>query len=209
MPVPGVSFLLFMAVSCAFFFSGLVSFLVAAVYSSFAGKDIRLRSVQEERYVVTNRCRNPGHHDGLMDRRGRWTAEVITNSRNQLRLRFRNCCGRHLAARLELFILDELRDDEAAQVRDARYEWALVPVGYRFLLRCFSDDFLMVVPELQYRAVHETALRLHKLSNCHMQGIHTLDQFLWEIKLDCANASSSSPPSSFRPASMSNNIEPR
>ncbi|CAL9756462.1 unnamed protein product [Musa acuminata subsp. burmannicoides] len=208
MPVPGVSFLLSMAVSCVFFFSGLVSFLVAAVYGSFAGKDIRLRSVQEEKYVVTNRCRNPDNHDGLVDR-GRWTAEVITNSRNQLRLRFRNCCGRHLAARLELFILDELRDDEAAQVRRARYEWSLVPVGYRFLLRCFSDDFLKAVPEPQYVVVHETALRLYKLSNCHMQGIHTLDQFLWEIELDSDNASSSSPPSSFQPASMPNNIEPR
>ncbi|CAL9086163.1 unnamed protein product [Musa textilis] len=208
MPVPGVSsLLLFLAVSCVFLFSGLVSFLVAAVYDSFAGKDIRLLSVPENMYVETNRCRNPDHID-LVDRR-RWTAEVITNSRNQLRLRFRNCCGRHLAARLGLLILDELRDDEAAQVRDARHEWALVPVGHRFILRCFSDDFLVADPQPQYLMVQETALRLYKLSQCHMQDTHTLDQFLWDIELDSDFEILSSPPRSFLPASMANNIEPR
>ncbi|CAL9086195.1 unnamed protein product [Musa textilis] len=206
MPVPGVSSLLFLAVSCVFLFSGLVSFLVAAVYGSFAGKDIRLRSVSENRYVVTNRCRNPDH-TRLVDC-GRWTAEVITNSRNQLRLRFRNCCGRHLAVRLEVFILDGLRDDEAAQVRDARYEWALVPVGHRFILRCFSDDFVMAVSQPHYLMVHETALRLYKLSHCHLQGIHTLDQFLWDIVLDSDFETLSSPPPS-RPACIPSNIEPQ
>ncbi|CAL9075326.1 uncharacterized protein LOC135636387 [Musa acuminata AAA Group] len=161
-------------------------------YESLAGaRVVRLRTIHDKFLTVDDDMLGlRQQHDGSLVRAW-WSVERITDNRNQLRLRFQNCFGVDLAAPLSDFFLQRLAGGKDAsavlrQIRglhDARKEWALIPVGSRFMVRCNFEDYFLWADPLP--GSDAAGVQLPSSSN-------TLDPFLWDVEILESDAGASS-----------------
>ncbi|URD98584.1 hypothetical protein MUK42_36608 [Musa troglodytarum] len=140
-------------------------------YESLAGaRVVRLRTIHDKYLTVDDDMLGlRQQHDGSLVRAW-WSVESITDNRNQLRLRFQNCFGVHLAATLTDFTLQRLSEGKGAlRGPPAGQRHARCPQGVGADPRGLPGH-----AQVQLRPLSG----VRRPSSCK-----TLDQFLWHIEI--------------------------
>ncbi|KAJ8506566.1 hypothetical protein OPV22_007452 [Ensete ventricosum] len=147
-----------------------------------------LQSVQINRYLVAEGdllyLRTDRSSIGA-----RWTIEVITNARNQQRIRFRSCFGWCLSASMTWYSLQRLASGDNAispqmiEVIDAgREEWLPFPVCSHFMLCGILDYFLAAgYPPGKNPQLDGVYFLLIDPRASVLRDIYDLVPFLWSI----------------------------
>ncbi|RWW60032.1 hypothetical protein BHE74_00032995 [Ensete ventricosum] len=149
-----------------------------------------LQSVQTNRYLVAE-------GDLLHLRIGsssmgaRWTIEVITNARNQQRIRFRSCFGWCLCASMTWYSLQRFASEEdnaispqMVEVNEAgRDEWLPFPACGNFMFRGTLDDLLAAgYPPGQNPELDGASFLLYNPGGSLLCNMYDLVPFLWCIR---------------------------
>ncbi|URE05546.1 hypothetical protein MUK42_21273 [Musa troglodytarum] len=166
-----------------------------AVFPNRLGETFRtatayhIRSAHVNSYLVAEgdqlRLRLDGSSIGA-----RWTIEVITNARNQQRIRFRSCFGWCLSASLTWYSLQRLSSEDNAvspqmveDIEASRDEWLPFPVWNHFMFRCSLDDFLAAGHPMGLNAVDDgPTFFLFNTLDSFMCDIHDILPFMWRIE---------------------------
>lgn len=135
-------------------------------------------------------------YEGRVPSEAQWTVDVITNSRNHVRLRFSHhlmgyrylghdrwvTMADNRSSILNRLICSDASPESSHHPFGARNDWAPIPVGLHFMLRDFFGDFLAADRSPSHGPMlGEATVVTANIMESYLWDISNLDPFLWDI----------------------------